>query len=61
MKVGKLREGHDYKFRVKAVNRQGESQYLSTPTAITAKDPFGTFIDFAVFICTIIYRETWQT
>lgn len=35
-----LLENHDYKFRVKAVNRQGESQPLATSTTITAKDPF---------------------
>jgi predicted phage tail protein len=40
MKVGKLREGHQYKFRVKAVNKQGESQPLTTTDAITAKDPY---------------------
>ena len=35
-----LIEGHDYKFRVKAVNRQGESQPLATTSTITAKDPY---------------------
>lgn len=36
-----LIQGHDYNFRVKAVNKQGESIPLGTPEAITAKDPFG--------------------
>jgi hypothetical protein len=40
-KVAKLREGHEYKFRVKAVNRMGESKPLSTPHSIIAKNPFG--------------------
>lgn len=36
-----LIEGHDYNFRVRAVNKQGESQPLTTAQPITAKDPFG--------------------
>lgn len=40
-RVDNLIEGHDYNFRVKAVNKQGESQPLSTHQSITAKDPFG--------------------
>lgn len=33
-------EGHDYKFRVKAVNKLGESLPLIGSDSITAKDPF---------------------
>ncbi|CAD6198887.1 unnamed protein product, partial [Caenorhabditis auriculariae] len=40
LKVGKLNEGHDYKFRVKAVNRQGQSAPLTSDHAITAKNPY---------------------
>uniref|UniRef100_A0AC34GPF1 Twitchin n=1 Tax=Panagrolaimus sp. ES5 TaxID=591445 RepID=A0AC34GPF1_9BILA len=40
LKVGHLREGHDYKFRVKAVNRQGQSKPLQSDQAITAKNPW---------------------
>ncbi|KAE9421213.1 hypothetical protein Angca_004091, partial [Angiostrongylus cantonensis] len=40
LKVGKLNEGHEYKFRVKAVNRQGVSAPLQTDHAIVAKNPF---------------------
>lgn len=36
-----LIEGHDYNFRVRAVNKQGESQPLTTHQPITAKDPYG--------------------
>lgn len=36
-----LIEGHDYNFRVRAVNKQGESLPLNTTQAITVKDPFG--------------------
>lgn len=36
-----LIEGHDYNFRVRAVNKQGESLPLNTTQAVTAKDPYG--------------------
>lgn len=36
-----LIENHDYNFRVRAVNRQGESLPLTCKESITAKDPFG--------------------
>lgn len=36
-----LQEGHDYQFRVKAVNEEGESEPLETDKATTAKNPFG--------------------
>ena len=39
-----LKEGHDYKFRVKAVNSQGESEPLVTDNATHAKNPFGIFL-----------------
>ncbi|KAG8239130.1 hypothetical protein J437_LFUL018920 [Ladona fulva] len=41
MRVDYLIEGHDYNFRVKAVNKQGESLPLTGTSPITAKDPFG--------------------
>ncbi|ERL85176.1 hypothetical protein D910_02598 [Dendroctonus ponderosae] len=40
MRVPNLTEGHDYQFRVRAVNKQGESAPLTTTESITAKDPF---------------------
>ncbi|VDN28526.1 unnamed protein product [Gongylonema pulchrum] len=40
LRVNKLVEGKEYKFRVKAVNRQGESQPLTSDYPITAKNPF---------------------
>lgn len=40
MRVDHLAEGHDYQFRVRAVNKEGESAPLSTIQSITAKDPF---------------------
>eukprot|EP00095_Tigriopus_kingsejongensis_P002138 maker-scaffold401_size182380-snap-gene-0.20 protein:Tk02138 transcript:maker-scaffold401_size182380-snap-gene-0.20-mRNA-1 annotation:"GM26811" len=35
-----LQEGHEYMFRVKAINDEGESEPLETEAAIKAKDPF---------------------
>lgn len=35
-----LIEGHDYNFRVRAVNKQGESLPLTGQSPVTAKDPF---------------------
>lgn len=36
-----LQEGHEYLFRVKAVNDEGESEPLESDAAIQAKDPYG--------------------
>ena len=36
-----LQEGKKYKFRVKAVNAEGESEPLEAEQAIVAKNPFG--------------------
>lgn len=36
-----LQEGKKYKFRVKAVNPEGESEPLEADKAIIAKNPFG--------------------
>jgi predicted phage tail protein len=41
IRADNLIEGHSYQFRVRAVNKQGESQPLATQTPIVAKDPFG--------------------
>uniref|UniRef100_A0A1I7S352 non-specific serine/threonine protein kinase n=1 Tax=Bursaphelenchus xylophilus TaxID=6326 RepID=A0A1I7S352_BURXY len=40
LRVNRLNEGHEYKFRVKAVNRQGESKPVETDTPIIAKNPW---------------------
>jgi predicted phage tail protein len=37
-----LQEGHDYEFRVKAINEEGESEPLTTDRPITAKNPYGS-------------------
>jgi predicted phage tail protein len=36
-----LQEGKTYKFRVKAVNKEGESEELETEKPVLAKNPFG--------------------
>lgn len=38
-----LQEGKPYKFRVKAVNKEGESEPLETEKSIIAKNPFGKY------------------
>lgn len=40
MEVLGLVPGHEYHFRVKAVNKEGESEALETLAPIIAKDPF---------------------
>jgi hypothetical protein len=40
MKVEGLTPGHEYKFRVKAMNKEGESEPLETIGSIIAKDPY---------------------
>lgn len=40
MKVDGLVPGHEYKFRVKALNKEGESEPLESIGTIVAKDPF---------------------
>ena len=42
MDIKGLQEGHDYEFRVKAINEEGESEPLTTDRSITAKNPFGS-------------------
>lgn len=41
MDIKGLQEGHDYEFRVKAINEEGESEPLTTDRSITAKNPYG--------------------
>ena len=59
-RVDHLIEGHDYNFRVRAVNKQGESLPLTGQSPITAKDPFnkpdkpGTPEPVGMFIHTIV-------
>jgi hypothetical protein len=40
LEVQGLIPGHEYQFRVKAVNKEGESEPLETLSSIVAKDPF---------------------
>lgn len=39
-----LQEGHEYKFRVKAINEEGESEPLESEHSIVAKNPFGKYL-----------------
>lgn len=51
MDVTGLTPGKKYKFRVRALNKEGESEPLETADAITAKNPFGkSYVKFISFI-----------
>lgn len=43
-----LEDGKKYKFRVKAVNTEGESEPLTAEEPILAKDPFGKFYNILI-------------
>ena len=47
--IPKLKEGHDYDFRVIAENQLGQSEPLETNQAVTAKNPFGNFLEKRLF------------
>lgn len=58
----KLIENHEYIFRVKAVNREGSSQWTMTRQPIVAKNPFGEMkfqITFFCFCVLIIIKFIW--
>lgn len=44
MTVTGLTPGKEYKFRVTAVNAEGESEPLQTVESIVAKNPFGNTV-----------------
>ena len=44
LEVDGLVPGKHYKFRVKAVNKEGTSDPLTTPHSIEAKNPFGELL-----------------
>ena len=44
MEVTGLTPGHEYQFRVKACNKEGESEPLETLGSVKAKDPFCKFV-----------------
>lgn len=41
MEIKGLQDGHEYEFRVKALNEEGESEPLHTDGSIIAKNPYG--------------------
>lgn len=47
-KVEGLTPGHEYKFRVKALNKEGESEPLETLGSIIARDPFSKFYNYKI-------------
>lgn len=56
MQVTGLIPGHEYSFRVKALNSQGESEPLETISTIVAKDPFSkNLINYTQIMIDYIY------
>lgn len=51
MDVKGLQEGSEYKFRVKAINDEGESEPLETERATLAKNPFGELENYTKLLC----------
>lgn len=45
-----LTPNHKYKFRVRAVNKQGKSEPLASDKYIEAKNPFGKLVIYCIFI-----------
>ena len=45
IEINNLTPGHEYKFRVKAVNAEGASEPLEGTESIIAKNPFGELSD----------------
>ena len=60
MDVKGLQEGHEYQFRVKAMNEEGESEPLVSDGSTIAKNPFGNE-DFILILqnCKDIFRYSW--
>lgn len=50
MDVKGLQEGHEYEFRVKAINEEGESEPLVTDSSTIAKNPYGERDAFCLFL-----------
>ena len=46
LEVKGLQEGHEYEFRVKAINEEGESEPLITESTTVAKNPYGKITFF---------------
>lgn len=44
MDIKGLQEGHEYEFRVKAINEEGESEPLVTDGSTLAKNPYGKIL-----------------
>lgn len=55
--VTSLTPGKEYKFRVTAVNAEGESEPLQTEESIIAKNPFGNTVIYLFLIISKIFNE----
>lgn len=68
MDIKGLQEGHEYSFRVKALNEEGESEALESDGTIIAKNPYGKYkrqpkknyrMVLIIFLPSIIHRKSW--
>lgn len=57
LQVEGLTPGHKYKFRVRAVNKQGKSEPLTAMQGIEAKNPFGKINIFNNFIFYMFFSK----
>lgn len=55
MDIKGLQEGHEYQFRVKAINDEGESEPLESDRSIIAKNPYGLSLQ----VCPAIFRANY--
>lgn len=53
--IGKLKEGHEYEFRVIAENQNGLGEPLVTEKAVLAKNPFGKKPNYFIIFNYIFY------
>lgn len=61
MTVTGLTPGKEYKFRVSAVNAEGESDPLQTEESIIAKNPFGIYMLTSCNILNIILFDDFKS
>lgn len=55
MNISGLDPGKEYKFRVTAINNEGDSEPLVTETSIIAKNPYGKEY-FVLFRCYLLIK-----
>lgn len=57
IELNNLEPGQEYKFRVSAVNAEGESEPLEAEQTIIAKNPFGKYTSLKLFRCGLTFKN----